>query len=131
MFSKTTEITGFAAISVSIAFWANWQAGLLFAGLALLFVGYALDDVAIGLSLNRGLGWLRYFYHRQMLKERLAKQRHREPLIDTATSPHPQLIIDPETERWAREAAQARLRRERVNGRVPAPDEESELERLI
>ena len=69
MYSKTCELLGLSAIAVAIAFWATWEAGLLFVGFSLLFVGSTLNDSAISGSLRRGRGWIGYAWHRQLLRE--------------------------------------------------------------
>ena len=69
MFSKTTELAGFSVIAIAISYWYRWEAGLLFIGLALLFIGSNMDDKALGQKFRRGFAWARYFWHRQLLRE--------------------------------------------------------------
>jgi len=69
MFSKAFELTGLAAIAVAIAFWATWEAGLLFGGLSLIFVGSTIDDTAVGAYFHGSFGRIRYSWSRQLARE--------------------------------------------------------------
>lgn len=69
MFSKTLELVGLTLISVAIACWSRWEAGVLFGGLALLLIGSATDDAAVGATLRRSAAWVSYAWHRQLLRE--------------------------------------------------------------
>ena len=111
MFSKALEIAGIGLIAVAISYWARWEAGILFAGIALVLVGSVTDDVAVGATLKRGTAWIRYGWWKQIAKENNALP---------PTSPQPAIKVDPQAEEWAARAARARTERAKVRDRTPA-----------
>ena len=123
MFSKFLEISGIALISIAIGNWARWEAGVLFAGIAIVFVGGVTDDAAVGVVLRRGTAWIRYGWWRQ-----IAKENGVDP-----TSPQPKLTINPEAQAHSERLARARQERAKLHDRGPAlarHEYEEELERL-
>ena len=158
MFSKLAELTGIALITVAISSWARWEAGLLFAGVAIVLIGSVTDDRAVGMALKRGTGWMRYAWWSQLAKE------NGLPIPDLSvtgwvacacggdedcpvcggtgvvpdptlqvngSSPHPKIRVDPEAQ--ARSERLARAREERAKGHDLTPAlsrHDYDLERL-
>lgn len=134
MFSKATEIAGFVAISIAIGNWARWEAGLLFGGLALLFIGSTIDDTVLLSKVQRAWGWVRYAWYKQLAKERGIEI---EPIeIALRRSPHPRIKVDPEAEERAHRMARAREERGKRHNLTPAlsrheyAEDEDGLDRL-
>ena len=124
MFSKLLELTGIGLIAVAIAYWARWEAGILFAGVALVFIGSVTDDAAITASLKRGTAWIRYGWWKQIAKEND---------VPLPTSPQPPIRVNPQTEEWATNAARQRQERAKLHDRTPAlvkQDYDEDFERL-
>ena len=69
MYSNFLESIGLGLISWGIALVAGTAAGLMAAGISIIFIGATLDDSSVNLALRRGSGWIRYSWHRQMLRE--------------------------------------------------------------
>ncbi len=122
MFSKSFELSGFGLIAAGIAVLLGVGAGLIVAGGALLLVGGTTDDAAMKRSLKRGWGWVRFYWHRQILREQL------EGNIPGRPSPHPPIEINPEVARWAEEARLSHISRIRERSRQGNGDQT--LERL-
>lgn len=110
-------------IAIAIGCWFRWEAGLLFAGTAIVLIGAVTDDEAVGMALRRGTAWVRYGWWRQIAKE----NGNLSP-----DSPHPPIHIDPEAQARAERMAKARQERSRLHDRTQALSriEYDELERL-
>ena len=113
MYSKTTELLGIVAIAIAIASWARWEAGLLFFGISLLFIGATTDDAAVSFVLRNARNAIRHAWQRQMLKEQLYAEL-------APHSPHPPLRVNAETDRWAKAYAKF------YAGLRPKPDRATE-----
>lgn len=140
MFSKLSELTGLGLVAWGVALLLGSAAGIIFAGVSLVFVGMMTDDDAVGLTFRRGWGWIRYYWYRQVLREDgqpIPALRHTvaegllpcdcggeedcpvcqgmgyvpDPAYQEGRSPHPKLKIDPEVQERA--VVMARQRRER------------------
>lgn len=75
--STAAELAGFAALVVA-AWLAAPIAGVVALGLALLFVGYALDDAKAALSVRKGLEPLRIRRQNRIVRKADRKARRRE-----------------------------------------------------
>lgn len=111
MYSRTIELTGLGLVAWGVASLLGVGAGLIVGGFSLLLVGGTTDDGEVRRTLRRGVAWLRFLYHRQVLRESLGERGTQQP-----RSPHPPIEIDPETEAMAERLAEERGRR--GNGRT-------------
>lgn len=69
MYSKTLELSGLGLIAWGLAWLLSVPAGIIFAGVAIFCVGGVTDDAAVGMTFRRSVGWARYAWHRQLLRE--------------------------------------------------------------
>ena len=81
--------------------------------IAIILVGSMTDDEAVWMTLRRGFGWVRYAWHRQLVKE-----AHHAATV--GRSPQPPIRVNPETDRWARSYAKF------YAGLRPKPDRATE-----
>ena len=126
MFSKFTELTGIGLIALAIGYWARWEAGVLFAGIAVVLIGATTDDEAVGMALRRGTAWVRYGWWKQIAKENAV-------IPPRPRSPQPPIKIDPQAQESADRMARARQERSKVRDRTAAlskQEYDDELERL-
>lgn len=113
MYSKSFELAGIVAIAIAIASWARWEAGLLFFGISLIFIGATTDDAAVSFVLRHARNTVRSAWQRQILKEQLYAEL-------ASHSPHPPLRVNAETDRWAKAYAKF------YAGLRPRPDRATE-----
>lgn len=140
MFSILFEVFGFTVISFGLGWAISVPAGLIFGGAAMVFIGSATDDEAVGMALRRGTAWIRYAWWSQLAREngipipRLGSHGSliactcggRDegcPLCDgtglvpdptirvNSKSPHPPLRIDPQAEEFSSRLARVRIER--------------------
>lgn len=159
MFSKLLELSGIAAITVAISSWSRWEAGLLFAGVAIFLIGGVTDDRAVGMALRRATGWIRYAWWRQIARENGVPVPDfsatsgwvacdcggdeecpvcdgtgvvPDPTLEVnQNSPHPKLRVDPEAQARSERLARAAGERKKLHDRGPAlARHEYDLERI-
>lgn len=149
MFSKLLEISGLGLIALGLAQAISTPAGLIFGGAAIVLIGSATDDQAVGMALRRRTAWIRYAWYREIARENgvaVPPLRERKVALIpcdcgadefcpvcggsgfvpdpnvrmSKRSPHPPIRVDPQTqEHWAR-AARAREERAKLHDRTPA-----------
>jgi hypothetical protein len=149
VFSKALELTGLGLFAVGLSVLLGYAAGLMFGGVALVFLGSTTDDAAVGAAIRRGASLAAYAYRRQIAREGGTEPPARpgtsvgfvpcacggdeecpvcegygyvpDPaFVENPRSPHPKLRIDPDTQEFWDRLADSRRERSKLRDRTPA-----------
>jgi hypothetical protein len=104
------ELVGLGLVSWGVGLLLGAAAGIICAGLAILFVGSVTDDALVKIRAKRSVARVRYGWWKQVVKENERR----------SGSPHPPLHVDPEAQAMADRLAAARTERAKVRDRTPA-----------